>query len=109
MADKAYQGDDLDIYFPQVKDATGALVDLTGATLYCDVKIGAGAVQAASSTTLDVGAGTGRARFLSALTAAWAAGSWGTYDGRVKTAGGLVLTVGSGTFLVAAPVTPTPP
>jgi hypothetical protein len=108
MSDKVFQGDDLDIFFPQVRDATGALVNLTGATLYCDVRIGTGAVQAASATVVDTGEGTARARFSSAVTAAWTAGAWGTYDGRLRTSGGLVLTIGSGSFLVTAPVTPTP-
>jgi hypothetical protein len=108
MSDKAYKGDDLDIYIPQVKDATGALVDLTGATLYCNVRIGTGSTVAANSTTVDALAGTARARFVSATTAAWTDGESGTYDARIVTAAGLRLTVGSGSFLVVAAVTPTP-
>ena len=105
----AYQGTDLIIYVPKVRDATGAAVDLTGASLACSVLLTDGTRVNASATSVDAATGTAQAQFSRTLTALWPAASGSVkYDCVITLANGLRHVVGTGQFRVLDPVTPTP-
>lgn len=111
MADIVYLGDDVDIHFSAL-DTQGQPIDITGATLLCDVKTGTDAPIACARFFVDDGPnGVCRARFSGAQTATFKPGATYSYDGRVlvQDAGGTQLhTIGSGSFRAAGTVTPTP-
>lgn len=114
MSGRHRAGDDLDIFVPQVKDVLGRLVDLTGATLFCDVQHdgvtpGSYVKVAAAATVVDALTGTARARFSAAQTILWPPNTDATYDGRVRLANGQLGTVVEGSFIILAPITPQPP
>lgn len=109
MADQCMLGDDYPIYFPAARDARGAIVDLSGATLYCTAKTdGATGVDAALTFIDDASGGLARARFTSAQTAQFTSGATYVFDGRVKLQSGLIYTIGRGTFVAKTAKTPTP-
>lgn len=100
---RCYQGCDFPIFFPKAKDATGAAIDLTGATLVCYALIGSTPV-AATSTSIDATAGTSQAIFPAALTAGWTAGTTVQYDGIITLENGHKHVIGTGYFTVMDPV-----
>ena len=105
-----YIGDDFDIAFTALL-VDGSVLDLTGATLYCDVQpaAGGGTKIAAAAFVIDApAAGRARARFSSVQSAAFTAGAYYDYDGRVTLANGERHTIGSGQFMAKSAVTPTP-
>ena len=109
MSDQLYLGDDFDIEFPAVHDASGNVVPLTGATVYCDARTGSGPPVSADAYYIDdAPGGLCRARFSSATTATFTPGTVYNYDGRVKLEDGTLHTIGWGSFRTIAPVTPTP-
>ena len=105
---KVRAGDDVIIFVPVIKDATGERVPLTGATLFCDVELEDGSKVAAPTTTLNTSTGTGQAKFTAAQTILWPPNTDATYDARVRLASGQVATVMEGGFLIVAPITPQP-
>lgn len=104
---KVYQGDDTDIDFPVARYVDGSPIDLTGATLYCEVQFGTDTPIVAGATFINAD-GTSRARFSSSQTALWVKDKQGKFDGRVKLANGLKHTVGTGEFWVKDPITTVP-
>lgn len=110
MANIVYQGDDLDISC-EAQDASGNPDDLTGASLFCDAvlaySVGSSKVAALGQMVDDGPKGLARVRFTGVQTAALPAGEY-TYDVRAQLTSGLLRTIGVGSFIVAAAVTPTP-
>lgn len=104
-----YRGDDIDLH-GEARDVNGEPVPLTGAQLFCTLRLRGGEASRAadSHTIVDPAAGTYRLRFTSASTAAMAAGWW-VGDVRARLFGGELVTIGEvRPFELADAKTPTP-
>jgi hypothetical protein len=100
MADHAYRGATLPIFFPAAKDVAGAIVDLTGAAVSCSAQSGSGPeIPADAAWVTNGAAGLARAEFSAAQTAAFAHDGAYRYDGIAVLPSGKVVPLGYGTFI----------
>jgi hypothetical protein len=103
MNDTVFRGVSLPIFFPPAKDVTGAVIDLTGATIACAAQLATGgaevAAQVASVTSGPDGLAQGE--FSAAQTAAFTLGANYRYDGIATLPSGEVVALGRGAFLVS--------
>lgn len=99
---RVYRGATLPIEFGPVKDATGTVVVLTGATVKCKArqKGEAAEVAAASAYVVSGPAGTAKGVFSAAQTATWTVGGWYEADGIATLSTGEVVPLGEVDFQV---------